>query len=202
MPQACPGTAILIGLTSIVCAFVTPLAAQESAEQHSHTMPAVSEPTAWQWSVDTNAFVGLNHQQRKFRDFNAFESQNWLMAVAKRPSKNGSLLLSSMFSLETWTLEDLGSPQVFQTGETFHGVPLIDRQHPHDLMMGLGGEYPADRGNAIGARGCGHRWIPDARPACVHAPSVIGRESTGTTGTPLPGFHSHHARRAARWGRT
>jgi hypothetical protein len=44
-----------------------------------------------------------------------------------------------MFSLEPFTLQDLGSPQVFQTGETFQGAPLIDYQHPHDLVMALGG---------------------------------------------------------------
>ena len=44
-----------------------------------------------------------------------------------------------MLSLEALTLRDIGSPQVFQTGETFGGrAPLIDYQHPHDLFMGLG----------------------------------------------------------------
>jgi len=42
-----------------------------------------------------------------------------------------------MFSLEPFTLRRLGSAQVFQTGETLDGAPLIDYQHPHDLMMGL-----------------------------------------------------------------
>lgn len=31
----------------------------------------------------------------------------------------------------------LGSPQVFQTGETFNDAPLIDYRHPHDLIMNL-----------------------------------------------------------------
>ena len=35
----------------------------------------------------------------------------------------------------------IGSPQVFQTGEMFRDAPLIDYQHPHDLVMGLGAEY-------------------------------------------------------------
>jgi hypothetical protein len=45
-----------------------------------------------------------------------------------------------MFSFEPFTLRDIGSPQVFQTGETFNRAALIDYQHPHDLFMGLGGE--------------------------------------------------------------
>ena len=46
-----------------------------------------------------------------------------------------------MFSFEAFTLRDLGSPQVFQTGETFGSAPLIDYQHPHDLIMNLGGDF-------------------------------------------------------------
>jgi hypothetical protein len=34
-----------------------------------------------------------------------------------------------------------GSPQLFQTGESFQRFPLIDYQHPHDLVMGLGATY-------------------------------------------------------------
>jgi hypothetical protein len=66
------------------------------------------------------------------------ESQNWFMAAANRRVGASSLTLTSMFSLEPFTLQDLGSPQVFQTGETFEGAPLIDYQHPHDLVMALG----------------------------------------------------------------
>ena len=50
-----------------------------------------------------------------------------------------------MFSLEPFTLRDIGSPQVFQTGETFNGAPLIDYQHPHDLIMNLGARVFARR---------------------------------------------------------
>lgn len=32
-------------------------------------------------------------------------------------------------------------PLLFQTGETFHGQPLIDRQHPHDFFMELAARY-------------------------------------------------------------
>src|SRR4030095_13684276 len=33
------------------------------------------------------------------------------------------------------------SPLLFQTGETYQGQPLIDRQHPHDLFMELSAQY-------------------------------------------------------------
>ena len=80
------------------------------------------------------AFVGYNYQYRKFTDFDEFESQNWLMTMlTKSFSAASHLRLDAMWSLEPFTLRDIGSPQVFQTGETFNGAPLIDYQHPHDL---------------------------------------------------------------------
>jgi hypothetical protein len=38
-----------------------------------------------------------------------------------------------------------GSPQLFQTGESFRRVPLAGYQHPHDLIMGLGATYRLPR---------------------------------------------------------
>jgi hypothetical protein len=110
------------------------------AQQHEHT-PATAATTDWQWSVDGNAFFGFNYQYRKFRDFSAWESQNWLMAGGSRRGHSGTLAVSTMLSLEPWTLKDIGSSQAFQTGETFRRAPLIDYQHPHDLFMGLGATY-------------------------------------------------------------
>ena len=78
-----------------------------------------------------------------------------------------------MFSLEPFTLQDIGSPQVFQTGETFKGAPLIDYQHPHDLIMNLGGEYSHGFGATtvtIGAYAVGP--APLGPPVFMHRPSA------------------------------
>ena len=85
-------------------------------------------------------FFGFNYQRRKFTDFSAWESQNWMMGTGERTVQRGTLRLESMFSFEPFTLRDIGSPQAFQTGETFRGGPLIDYQHPHDLVMRAGAE--------------------------------------------------------------
>ena len=77
------------------------------------------------------------------------ESQNWLMATAARRLGNGSFSLHGMLSFEPFTLRDLGSSQVFQTGETFGGAPLIDYQHPHDLIMGLSAAYERPIGETM-----------------------------------------------------
>src|SRR5262245_24360894 len=109
-------------------------------------------PPAWTWSADGNAFFGYNYQQRHFADFSAWESQNWFMGTGDRHVGNGRLVLQTMISLEPFTIGTLvyggenridagGSPQLFQTGETYQNVPLVNFQHPHDLIMELGGAY-------------------------------------------------------------
>lgn len=46
-----------------------------------------------------------------------------------------------MVSLDPLTVGGNGYPLLFQTGETYNGQPLIDRQHPHDLFSELSVGY-------------------------------------------------------------
>jgi hypothetical protein len=96
---------------------------------------------SWHWHAHGNVFAGLNDQQRKFTDFRTIESQNWVMGIGTRSIAGGRFNLTSMLSLEPFTLKTIGSPQAFQTGETFEHAPLIDYQHPHDLFTALGASY-------------------------------------------------------------
>jgi len=137
--------AIAVMCAMSLCLATTAAVAQSHDHQHTTDAPAF---TAWQWTGDASAFFGFNDQERKFRDFTAWESQNWMMGQGRRAMHRGTVQLTTMLSLEPFTIADLGSPQVFQTGETFGGAPLIDYQHPHDLLMALGGTYthPWSRG--------------------------------------------------------
>jgi hypothetical protein len=66
------------------------------------------------------------------------DAPNWTMAmVQRRMGHNGLLVFTGMFSLDPLTVGGRGYPLVFQTGETYNGRPIIDRQHPHDLFSGL-----------------------------------------------------------------
>lgn len=133
----------------------------------------VPAPTEWRWTTDGRVFFGFNYQRRKFTDFSAWESQNWVMANGERPVRSGTLRLASMFSFEAFTLHDIGSPQVFQTGEMFRNAPLIDYQHPHDLVMGLGAEYRRPVGRltlVIGADVVGSPTL--GPPVFMHRPSA------------------------------
>jgi hypothetical protein len=127
----------------VMLAFALPLSARGVDAQepaHVHDPPTASS-SPWPWGAEATAFFGYNYQLREFTDFDAWESQNWLMTSGMGTFGTSRVRLTGMLSLEPFTLQDIGSPQVFQTGETFGGAPLIDYQHPHDLIMNLGGDY-------------------------------------------------------------
>jgi len=148
--------------------------AQDEHAAHAAASQAAPATPAWQWAVDSNAFFGFNFQRRKFRDFYAWESQNWVMAAGRRAAARGTIVVSSMLSLEALTLQDIGSPQVFQTGETFRRAPLIDYQHPHDLFMGLGAEYTRPVGRVTLSGAVDVVGSPSLGPmAFMHRPSAI-----------------------------
>ena len=123
-----------------------PAAAQQpepSPEPHHHE--AGGPAAAWRWTTDANLFVGYNYQQRKYADFSGWESQNWGMLQGARALGGGTLTLDGMLSLEPFTIRAIGSPQLFQTGESYQQVPLVNYQHPHDLLMALGAGYRIER---------------------------------------------------------
>ena len=66
-----------------------------------------------------------------------FESQNHLAAAAIRELAGGKLSLLGTFTLEPATIPVEGSRELFQRGETYRNVLLVDRQHPHELFVQL-----------------------------------------------------------------
>jgi len=94
----------------------------------------------WLLMFHFNAFVGVNSQAGP-RGATKFESANWFMPMAFHKLGKGTLQLRGMFSAEPFTFAPGGSPLLFQTGETYKGRPIIDRQHPHDLFMELSAQY-------------------------------------------------------------
>jgi len=157
--------------TAAILLMLLMLASAASA-QDTHQHEAATD--AWQWGVDATVFAGYNYQYRKFTDFDEFESQNWLMGTLSRSFGAAShLRIDAMFSFEPFTLRDIGSPQVFQTGETYQGAPLIDYQHPHDLVMNLGAEYSrAIGGSTVIVQGYVVGPAPIGPPVFMHRPSA------------------------------
>ena len=156
-----------IGVTAfaIVAAFLVSSATALGQDQaqppdgHQH-QAAPASTSARTWTGDANVFYGYNFQQRKegFTNFSAWESQNWFMGTGVRQIGGGRLTIEGMLSLEPWTIGTMvyasgtklapspgGSPQLYQTGESYNGVPLVNYQHPHDLIMELGATYRIER---------------------------------------------------------
>ena len=87
-----------------------------------------------------NLVAGVNRQGGP-RGVTKAESANWFMPMAFHKLGKGTVQLRGMFSFEPFTFPPGGSPLLFQTGETYKGQPLIDKQHPHDLFMELSAQY-------------------------------------------------------------
>ncbi|MEP6549532.1 MAG: hypothetical protein ABJB95_00040 [Gemmatimonadales bacterium] len=94
------------------------------------------------WMVMAHGFVFAQYdKQNGERGDDQFGSLNWLMLMATRDLAGGRLQARTMLSLDPWTVSNRGYPLLLQTGETYKGQPLHDRQHPHDFWMELGALY-------------------------------------------------------------
>ena len=66
------------------------------------------------------------------------DAPNWFMAMMNRKiGKKGLLNATAMISFDRLTEGGDGYPLLFQSGETWKGKRLVDRQHPHDLFSAL-----------------------------------------------------------------
>jgi hypothetical protein len=115
--------------------------------------PHVSSGTGWQpaatpghmwmksagaWEVMAHGVVFVDYnQQGGPRSEGKAESVNWLMLMEQHTLGQGIILFREMFSAESLTSPHPGFPELFQTGETYHGQPLVDHQHPHNVFSEL-----------------------------------------------------------------
>jgi len=94
------------------------------------------------WDLMAHGVVFLTYnQQGGPRGVGKAESVNWLMFMEQHKLGTGTLLFREMFSAESLTSPHPGFPQIFQTGETYHGAPLVDHQHPHNVFAELSAYY-------------------------------------------------------------
>src|SRR5262245_13597499 len=122
-PMSSRAIQFAVAIVTVLAVFLpTPARAQDAdgtspppqPPEHHHTMPSSSTLT---WSGDANVIAGYNYQDRKFADFWAWESQNWLMGMGERKLGAGTLTLNAMISLEPWTIgrlvyaHGLGGPE-------------------------------------------------------------------------------------------
>jgi hypothetical protein len=152
-----------------------PEAVSRPAEPHSSEMkmtgplgiPVTREGSGTAWLPDEtemrmlHARVGAVHLMGHFNAFGGFDYQatgrgdsqplstNWFMGMAHTEVAGGELKARTMLSLEPFTVGADGYPLLLQTGETFEGRPLIDRQHPHDLFMEVALMYTRPLGSEV-----------------------------------------------------
>ena len=89
---------------------------------------------SWDFMVHGNLQAGPDIQGGETGDTGVV-SQNWIMGMAGHELGPGRVTGRTMLSLEPFTVGKHGYPELGQTGETYQGMPLVDRQHPHDLFM-------------------------------------------------------------------
>lgn len=98
----------------------------------------------WMYMFHGNIFIRYNNQDignKGTRGDTKVDAPNWFMAMGqRRVGQRGLFHFNAMFSLDPLFGGD-GYPLLFQTGETFKGKPLVDRQHPHNLFSELSIAY-------------------------------------------------------------
>jgi hypothetical protein len=118
------------------------LATGTSVNPDSWPMPMIlTHFGSWNSMFMGDGFL-VDTQQSGPRGGDKLYSTNVAMASAEhRAGKSGAFQIDLMLSLEPATVTDRRYPLLFQTGETAFGKEIVDGQHPHNLIMGLGLHY-------------------------------------------------------------
>lgn len=98
----------------------------------------------WSTMFHGGIFIRQNWQNinNPEADAQQFDAPGWAMGMAQRKiGRNGLLLLRGMLSTDPFTVGGDGYPLLFQSGETYDGKPLVNRQHPHDFISELSVGY-------------------------------------------------------------
>jgi hypothetical protein len=96
---------------------------------------------AWALMAHGQIFIDYNQQGGPRGGGAKAESVNVGMLMEQRALGRGTILFREMFSAESLTSPHPGFPELFQTGETYHGQGLVDHQHPHNVFAELSAMY-------------------------------------------------------------
>ncbi|MBA3828318.1 MAG: hypothetical protein H0X33_05235 [Taibaiella sp.] len=99
----------------------------------------------WMFMFHGDIFPRYNKQDltnKGSRGNKLFDAPDMLMAMGQRKvGKSGLFHFNVMLSTDAFITGGNGYPLLFQTGESWQGKPLVDRQHPHDLFSELSISY-------------------------------------------------------------
>jgi len=97
------------------------------------------------WMVHGNIVLRYNKQDvfgKGSRGDAKIEVPNWFMGMYTRLiGAKGLVNITAMISLDPLTVGEKGYPLLFQSGETYNGNRLVDRQPPRDFISGLSVGY-------------------------------------------------------------
>ncbi|GAB4024344.1 hypothetical protein [Spirosoma gilvum] len=104
------------------------------------------KPNGWSYMLHYAIYLRYTNQNinntEKRGAAQQFGAPNWFMGMAQRKvGQRGLFQIRAMISLDPLTVGNGGYPLLFQTGESYKGQPLIDKQHPHDLVSELSVSY-------------------------------------------------------------
>jgi hypothetical protein len=117
------------------------LSSGTSINPASWPMPMVmTQAGAWNLMWMGQGFI-VSTQQSGPRGGDKVYSANWGMLAAARSIGRGAVMIRTMVSLDPLSITGKQYPLLFQTGETANGKPIVDGQHPHDLLMELSVHY-------------------------------------------------------------
>ena len=118
-----------------------------SAEPNSTPMSMLmTMRDGWMLMLHGQAFLNIL-QQSGPRGSDKVFSTNWIMPMAQHRLGPGTLTARVMLSFEPGTVTERFYPELFQQGETAFGKPIVDGQHPHDLIMELAVLYDLKLGD-------------------------------------------------------
>ena len=99
----------------------------------------------WMFMFHGNVFPRYNSQDilgKGVRGGANWDAPDMLMAMGQhRLGQHGLFHFNVMLSTDAIITGGNGYPLLFQTGESWKGRPLVDRQHPHDLFSELSVSY-------------------------------------------------------------
>ena len=88
---------------------------------------------SWTFMAHGNLIAGYDAQGGP-RGVGKAMATNWLMMMEDHKLGAALIEFRQMLSAEPLTTPRPGFPELFQTGETYRGRPLVDHQHPHDVF--------------------------------------------------------------------
>ncbi|MFN2603406.1 MAG: hypothetical protein ABR582_11695 [Gemmatimonadaceae bacterium] len=94
------------------------------------------------WDVMAHGFLFAQYdRQSGRRGDEQVGSLNWIMLMASRELAGAHFQARTMLSLDPAGVTARGYPLLLQSGESYRGKSLHDRQHPHDFFMEIGALY-------------------------------------------------------------